>query len=83
MAMHRCTIRLLRSGNWQYMYRKYIKYKEDVTIKQYKHDNPLKCLFATTSGHAKSIQGDRERWPKPPVDFKTEVPLWPGQARSG
>ena len=31
----------------------------------------------------KALQGDTSRWPKPPVDFKTKVPLWPGQARLG
>ena len=29
------------------------------------------------------IQGDRAACAKPPVDFKTKVPLWPGEARPG
>ena len=29
-----------------------------------------------------SIQGDHSACAKPPVDFKTKVPLWPGQARA-
>ena len=29
------------------------------------------------------IQGDHSAFAKPPVDFKTKVPLWPGQARAG
>ena len=27
-------------------------------------------------------QGDHSACAKPPVDFKTKVPLWPGQARA-
>ena len=27
------------------------------------------------------VQGDHSACAKPPVDFKTKVPLWPGQAR--
>ena len=29
------------------------------------------------------VQGDTSRCAKPPVDIKTKVPLWPGQARPG
>ena len=29
------------------------------------------------------VQGDHSTCSKPPVDFKTEVPFWPGQARTG
>ena len=29
------------------------------------------------------VQDDTSRRPKPPVDFKTKVPLWPGQAKPG
>ena len=29
------------------------------------------------------IQGDTSRCAKPPVDFETKVPLWPGKARPG
>ena len=29
------------------------------------------------------LQGDHSPCAKPPVDFKTKVPLWPGQGRSG
>ena len=29
------------------------------------------------------VQGDTERWPKPPVDFKANVPFWLGLARTG
>ena len=28
------------------------------------------------------VQGDHSACAKPPVDFKTKVPLWPGQARA-
>ena len=29
------------------------------------------------------LQGDHSTCSKPPVEFKTEVPFWPGQARTG
>ena len=29
------------------------------------------------------LQGDNSTWSKPSVDFKTRVPFWPGQARTG
>ena len=29
------------------------------------------------------IQGDTSGCAKPPIDFKTKFPLWPGQARPG
>ena len=29
------------------------------------------------------VQGDPSPGAKPPVDFKSKVPLWPGQARAG
>ena len=29
------------------------------------------------------VQGDTERWPKPPVDFQTKVLLWPGLSWQG
>ena len=29
------------------------------------------------------IQGDPSPYAKPPVDFNSKVPLWPGQARAG
>ena len=30
-----------------------------------------------------ALQGDNSTCAKPPVDFKSKVPLWPGQARAG
>ena len=30
-----------------------------------------------------SLQGDTSRCTKPPVDFKTKDPLWPGQTGPG
>ena len=29
------------------------------------------------------VQGDNYTCSKPPVDFETEVPFWPGQGRTG
>ena len=29
------------------------------------------------------LQGDRAACAKPPVEFKSKVPLWPSQARTG
>ena len=34
----------------------------------------------TMSVPFESLQGDPSRWPKPPVDFKSKVPIWPGLA---
>ena len=46
-----------------------------------------KYIFNATGGNGvkrgKYNQGDHSTCAKPPVDFKTKVPLWPGQARAG
>ena len=43
---------------------------------------PVSC-FPTLTKRQTFIQGDHSPCAKPPVVFKTKVPLWPGQARPG
>ena len=38
--------------------------------------------FNNVNNYKISLQGDRAACAKPPVDFKTCIPLWPGQART-
>ena len=46
------------------------------------HRLQVLAMLATFQYLAKKyLQGDHSGRTKPPVDFKTEVPLWPGQAR--
>ena len=55
---------------------------------------PMLTFLATKNGHLITkrssfpcsclrLQGDHSPCAKPPVDFKTTVPLWPGQVRAG
>ena len=51
------------------------------TILKSKSKLPYNILYMAKV-HSK-IQGDHSTCAKPPVDFKTKVPLWPVQARTG
>ena len=53
----------------------------DEGVREAPVDNGSICLL---SQHLTGIvQGDHSTCSKPPVDFKIEVPFWPGQGRTG
>ena len=41
----------------------------------------VNCELVSLSRSRNDVQGDHSTCSKPPVDFKTKVPFWPGQAR--
>ena len=44
-------------------------------------DNKLLTDHFFTYRHVYTVQGDNYTCSKPPVDFRTKVPFWPGQGR--
>ena len=52
----------------------------DMCTKELSHHN---MNLTVEDEGSSNIQGDIERWPKPPVDFKAKVAFWLGLARTG
>ena len=54
-----------------------------VEILKFKVTGPIPRRSLVTKFITKIVQGDLSPCAKPPVDSKSKVPLWPGQAGAG